>query len=162
MDEDLDWNITANDTFEFITSSLISTLFNTEDDSSPDPKEPKAPPEAKSAQPPSHYEELGWKKALAIISLILLLLLLIFALLQIKFDKDCLPNFKKYQLKNKTARTLFILFCIGFICFIINDIVFISNVFNIHDLSETPYAYHLTFSMIPYRIGKHPFILHII
>ena len=38
--------------------------------------------------------------------------------------------------------------------FYTNSIVFVDFIFNMQYLSEQSYAYHLMFSMIPYRIGK--------
>ena len=96
-----DWNFTTTDldAIEFISTSVITTIWstiNTDNNILPDPngKGPKKPKGPKG-QPIEHSENIEWKQTLGILSLVLLTSLIIFALLQIIKHKQCLSNFKK-------------------------------------------------------------------
>jgi len=136
------------------------------DDPTPGPKgenDPNDPNyagvmEEKSHSPEIHSEMLTYKQSLGVSSVVIIIALIIFALLQIKIHKECYKNFKKVQFSNIAGKTLFVLFIIAAIMFLINAIVFCYFILHFNTLiepeNESPYAISMIFSMVPYRIGK--------
>ena len=112
----------------------------------------KGPPRSKIAPPIS--DQLLLKQTLAVMAVVIITVFIILALLQIKIHKQCIPDFRKSQIKSLNGRILFILFSIALVMFYTNCIVFLAFIFQFENFKENTHPYYLIFAMVPYRIGK--------